>query len=87
MVRAHADAPLCSPEWATGNLEDKITWDYGSQDGVAYHTFQRQDQKEISEQKDMADWGTFYWSTADGKGVSHPIRHVNYQIRHSGWRS
>lgn len=56
-------------EWASGDLGAVLEWDYGTSDGVAYHSFNRQTQTEITESNNMANWGTFYWSTADVDGV------------------
>lgn len=57
-------------EWASGDLGAVIEWDYGTSDGVAYHEFSRKSQTEISETKELPNWGTFYWSTAASDSVS-----------------
>lgn len=62
-------AHVCS-EWASGDNSATIHWDYGTDAGVAYHTFARQQQNEFKEDSELAAWGDWYWSTADGNGVS-----------------
>lgn len=59
------------PEWASGDDSAVVQWDYNTASGVAYHTITRQQQKEFAEDREQAAWGTWYWSTADGDGVSH----------------
>ncbi|KAI2618159.1 glutaminase A [Hypoxylon sp. NC1633] len=66
-VQLYADV---SAEWASGSLDSIVTWDYQSADGVAYHTFQLQDQAPISETNNQANWGTWFWSTQDGENLS-----------------
>ncbi|KAI1811419.1 glutaminase GtaA [Poronia punctata] len=67
-VQLYADV---SGEWATGDLGAVIEWDYGTADGVAYHQFSRRDQSEITETRELPNWGTFYWSTGDDKGLTY----------------
>ncbi|TGJ82139.1 hypothetical protein E0Z10_g6633 [Xylaria hypoxylon] len=67
-VQLYADV---SGEWASGNLNSVIEWDYGTSDGVAYHKFNLQNQTEISESRELPNWGTFYWSTGDADGLTY----------------
>ncbi|KAI1149395.1 glutaminase GtaA [Nemania diffusa] len=67
-VQLYADV---SGEWASGDLNAVIEWDYGTANGVAYHEFSRQSQTEISETNQLPNWGTFYWSTANTKGLTY----------------
>ncbi|KAI0206870.1 glutaminase GtaA [Astrocystis sublimbata] len=67
-VQLYADV---SGEWASGDLSAVIEWDYASSDGVAYHTFHRQNQTEISETNELPNWGDFYWSTSDTDGLTY----------------
>ncbi|KAI0505937.1 glutaminase GtaA [Xylaria bambusicola] len=67
-VQLYADV---SGEWASGDLNAVIEWDYGTSDGVAYHTFYRQTQTEITESGELPNWGTFYWSTGDVDGLTY----------------
>ncbi|KAI1773444.1 glutaminase A [Hypoxylon cercidicola] len=60
-----------SAEWASGDLNAVVTWEYNSADGVAYHQFQRQDQEEITETNQQANWGTWFWSTKDVDSLSY----------------
>jgi hypothetical protein len=60
-----------SGEWASGDNSATIHWDYGTDAGVAYHTFARQQQNEFKEDSELAAWGDWYWSTADGNGLTH----------------
>ncbi|KAK7754712.1 hypothetical protein SLS62_003270 [Diatrype stigma] len=66
-VQLYADV---SAEWASGDRSAVVEWDYGTADGVAYHQFNRQDQVEIQESTDQANWGTWYWSTEDTDGLT-----------------
>ncbi|KAI0861627.1 glutaminase GtaA [Xylaria cubensis] len=66
-VQLYADV---SGEWASGDLGAVIEWDYGTSDGVAYHTFHRQTQTEISETRELPNWGDFYWSTGNTDGLT-----------------
>ncbi|RYP92057.1 hypothetical protein DL770_001835 [Monosporascus sp. CRB-9-2] len=66
-VQLYADV---SAEWASGDLGSIFQWDYDTADGVAYHQFARQQQVEIQEVNQQASWGTWYWSTKDGKGLT-----------------
>ncbi|KAI1463944.1 glutaminase GtaA [Daldinia caldariorum] len=69
-VQLYADV---SAEWASGDLNAVIEWDYKSADGVVYHQFERQNQAAISETNQQANWGTWYWSTKDEDNVSWQI--------------
>ncbi|KAI8956632.1 glutaminase GtaA [Daldinia sp. FL1419] len=69
-VQLYADV---SAEWASGDLNAVIEWDYKSADGVAYHQFERQDQAAISETNQQANWGTWFWSTKDVDNLSWQI--------------
>ncbi|KAI0164391.1 glutaminase A [Hypoxylon sp. FL1284] len=67
-VQLYADV---SGEWASGDLDAVITWEYNTADGVAYHQFQRQDQEEITETNQQPNWGTWFWSTKDVDNLSY----------------
>ncbi|KAI1194718.1 glutaminase GtaA [Nemania serpens] len=67
-VQLYADV---SGEWASGDLGAVIEWDYGTSDGVAYHEFHRESQTEITETRELPNWGTFYWSTADADNLAY----------------
>ncbi|KAI1850635.1 hypothetical protein JX265_004345 [Neoarthrinium moseri] len=67
-VEVYADV---SGEWASGDPTALINWDFGTSNGVAYHTFARQDQQEFAEVNQQASWGTWYWSSAEGDGVTY----------------
>ncbi|OTB15176.1 hypothetical protein K445DRAFT_124558 [Daldinia sp. EC12] len=69
-VQLYADV---SAEWASGDLNAIIEWDYKSADGVVYHQFERQNQAAISETNQQANWGTWYWSTKDEDNLSWQI--------------
>ncbi|KAB5539391.1 hypothetical protein GE09DRAFT_1226209 [Coniochaeta sp. 2T2.1] len=60
-----------SGEWASGDTSQVITWDYGTSDGVSYHTFQRQNQAEFAEAGEIAAWGTWYLATSASDGVTY----------------
>ncbi|KAI1762401.1 glutaminase A [Hypoxylon sp. FL1150] len=67
-VQLYADV---STEWASGDLSAVITWEYDTADGVAYHQFQREDQEDLTESNQQANWGTWFWSTSDEDGLSY----------------
>ncbi|KAI1875575.1 uncharacterized protein JN550_001861 [Neoarthrinium moseri] len=67
-VEVYADV---SGEWASGDPTALINWDFGTSNGVAYHTFARQDQQEFAEVNQQASWGTWYWSSAEGDVVTY----------------
>ncbi|KAK8083629.1 hypothetical protein PG996_002410 [Apiospora saccharicola] len=60
-----------SGEWASGDDSAVVQWDYNTASGVAYHTITRQQQNEFAENSEQASWGTWYWSTADGDGLTY----------------
>ncbi|KAK6864004.1 hypothetical protein PG990_006557 [Apiospora arundinis] len=60
-----------SGEWASGDDSAVIQWDYNTSNGVAYHTIARQQQNEMAEDREQAAWGTWYYSTADGPGLTY----------------
>ncbi|KAJ2990661.1 hypothetical protein NUW58_g2838 [Xylaria curta] len=66
-VQLYADV---SGEWASGDTNAIIEWDYGTSDGVAYHKFHRRTQTEISETRELPNWGNFYWSTGNTNGLT-----------------
>lgn len=57
-------------EFTSGDPSAVIEWDYGTADGVAYHNIYRQTQTEMTESNQQANWGNWYWSTAEADGVS-----------------
>ncbi|KAI1819556.1 glutaminase GtaA [Xylaria intraflava] len=67
-VQLYADV---SGEWSSGDITAPIEWDYGTSDGVAYHKFYRKSQTEISETNQLPNWGTFYWTTGNTKGLTY----------------
>ncbi|KAI0842595.1 glutaminase A [Hypoxylon sp. FL0890] len=66
-VQLYADV---SAEWASGDLNAIVQWDYNSADGVAYHQFERQSQQPLSETNQLPNWGTWFWSTKDVDNLS-----------------
>ncbi|KAI0101780.1 glutaminase GtaA [Nemania sp. FL0031] len=69
-VQLYADV---SGEWASGDPGAILEWDYGTSNGVAYHQFYRQSQTEISETRELPNWGNYYWSTANTAGLTYQI--------------
>ncbi|KAI0402538.1 glutaminase GtaA [Xylaria palmicola] len=67
-VQLYADV---SGEWASGDLNAILQWDYGTSDGVAYHKFYRQSQTPITESRELPNWGNFYWSTGNTRGLTY----------------
>ncbi|KAJ5885050.1 hypothetical protein N7495_009560 [Penicillium taxi] len=59
-VQVYADI---SAEWVTGDRSAIAQWDYGTNDGVAYHRVYRQTQLAFSEINQQAEWGYWYWTT------------------------
>ncbi|KAH9906652.1 glutaminase A [Xylariomycetidae sp. FL2044] len=66
-VQVYSDV---TAEWASGDNTAIIEWDYDTADGVAYHQFAREDQEEITESNQQANWGNWYWSTKDEDGLT-----------------
>lgn len=61
-----------STEWVSGDRSASVQWDYGvTDDEVAYHRIQRQTQLLFSESKDQSEWGSWYWATHNGTGVTY----------------
>ncbi|KAI0386749.1 glutaminase A [Hypomontagnella monticulosa] len=67
-VQLYADV---SAEWASGDPSAIVQWDYKSADGVAYHQFARQNQQAMTESNQLANWGTWFWSTKDVDNLSY----------------
>lgn len=57
-------------EWASGDPSAPVQWEVAASDGVLSHKFYRQNQTLFSESNQQADWGSWYWATADTDGVS-----------------
>ncbi|KAJ8127838.1 hypothetical protein O1611_g5798 [Lasiodiplodia mahajangana] len=72
-VQLYADVSGVLLEWASGDLSAVLEWDYGTSGGVAYHQFYRQSQTEISETRELPNWGNYYWSTANTAGLTYQI--------------
>lgn len=59
-------------EWASGDRNATVQWDYGVTDeDVAYHRFERQTQLLFSENRNQAEWGTWYWAVHNGTDLTH----------------
>lgn len=59
-------------EWASGDRNAVVEWDFDVTDEhVAYHRFQRQTQLLFSENRQQAEWGTWYWAVEDGEDLTH----------------
>lgn len=58
-------------EWVTGDHSAIAQWDYAAGDQVASHKVWRQEQLPFSETNQQADWGNWYWSTANAKGLTY----------------
>ncbi|KAI1462679.1 glutaminase A [Annulohypoxylon moriforme] len=69
-VQLYADV---SAEWASGAPDAIIEWNHNSADGVAYHQFYRQDQENLTETNQQANWGNWFWSTKDVQGLTWQI--------------
>ena len=62
----------CLSEWASGDRDAAVEWDYGVTDeDVAFHRFQRQTQLLFSETRDQAEWGTWYWAVHNETGLTY----------------
>ncbi|EME49235.1 hypothetical protein DOTSEDRAFT_58479 [Dothistroma septosporum NZE10] len=62
-----------SAEWVAGDHGAKAQWSYGNiaiGGGIAYHKVFRQTQLEFSETHQQADWGNWYYSTANVNGLT-----------------
>ncbi len=56
-----------------------MTWDSGTSQDVRYHTFSLQTQSEFTENSDIANWGDWYFATAD----NDTVRTVRYPPQRS----
>lgn len=48
-----------------------VEWDTSTTDDISYHRFNRANQQEFSESREIASWGTWYLATRSGNGVSN----------------
>jgi hypothetical protein len=61
----------------SGDRGSVAQWDYGTvagtsaATGVAYHKVYRQQQKEFGQTAEQADWGNWYFATANTAGLTH----------------
>jgi len=61
-----------SAEWVSGDHAATAQWSYGDVDGdIAYHKVYRQQQLEFSETNQQADWGYWYYATANTNGLTY----------------
>ncbi|KAK5679054.1 hypothetical protein LTS10_008710 [Elasticomyces elasticus] len=70
-VQLYTDAS--AGEWASGDRNQIAQWNYGvtgSDGGVAYHKFWRQNQQEFSEGSQQASWGYWYYATENVTGLT-----------------
>lgn len=58
-------------EWVTGDHTAIAQWDYGTSGDIASHKVWRQEQLQFSETNNQADWGNWYWSTANVAGLTY----------------
>lgn len=58
-------------EWVAGDSNQPATWSYGVSNGVAYHKSWRTTQIQFQETNDQADWGNWYWSTANTASLTY----------------
>ncbi|RDL33306.1 Glutaminase GtaA [Venustampulla echinocandica] len=60
-----------SAEWVAGDHGSVAQWDYGvTSDKVAYHKIHRETQLAFDESFDQANWGNWYYSTANSDNLS-----------------
>jgi len=65
-------------EWASGDVSQVVQWEAGSNGGIAYHRFWRQNQEEFRESREIASWGNWYLATRSEEGVSIlPLQSIN----------
>lgn len=58
-------------EWVAGDHGSVAQWDYGvTSDNVAFHKIHRQTQLAFGESFDQANWGNWYYSTANSEDLS-----------------
>ncbi|KAI9927911.1 hypothetical protein AWENTII_012429 [Aspergillus wentii] len=61
-----------SAEWVSGDRNAVAQWDYGVTDGgIAYHKVYRQTQLLFSENRDQAEWGSWYWATNNADNLTY----------------
>jgi Tfp pilus assembly protein PilV len=62
---------LTVAEWVAGDHSQPATWSYGVHNNVAYHKSWRTTQVQFQETNQQADWGNWYWSTANVASLSY----------------
>ncbi|KAI0473104.1 glutaminase GtaA [Xylariaceae sp. FL0804] len=60
----------CTAEWASGDDTSIVTWNHSMADGVSYHKFALENQTEITETNNQANWGDWWYSTSAGRGLT-----------------
>lgn len=48
-----------------------VEWDFGTNEGVAYHKVHRQTQLAFSQVNEQAEWGYWYWATDANDGMTY----------------
>lgn len=72
-------------ELTSGDASKLINWDFETSNGVAYHKIVQAQPAIFSESHEQANWGNWYFATADGDGVSVSISvcHINTQANNT----
>ncbi|TPX12214.1 uncharacterized protein E0L32_007100 [Thyridium curvatum] len=60
-----------SGELTSGDASKLINWDFETSNGVAYHKIVQAQPAVFSESHEQANWGNWYFATADGDGFTH----------------
>jgi hypothetical protein len=60
-----------SAEWVSGDTATVATWGFGTSGGITYHSVERQTQLAWSEINDKTEFGTHYYATDSGDGVTY----------------
>ncbi|KAF2861318.1 GTA glutaminase A [Piedraia hortae CBS 480.64] len=60
-----------SAEWVSGDHGAIAEWNYHTSGNIAYHKVYRQQQLQFSETDDQANWGNWYYTTANTNKVTH----------------
>ncbi|KAF1812219.1 glutaminase GtaA [Eremomyces bilateralis CBS 781.70] len=60
-----------SAEWASGNQGAVVQWNRGDTGNVTYHSFSRQEELAFTENRDQAEWGTWFYATDNTPGVTY----------------
>ncbi|KAM0751572.1 glutaminase GtaA [Meredithblackwellia eburnea MCA 4105] len=69
-----------SAEWASGDSNAQVQWEYGVESAMGIYEVQRKDQLRFAEVGEQAEWGSAVYATDMGPGVT-TASGENYKVR------